>query len=135
MRKNFQTLSYKFLNAKITLSNYVLLTDNDLGAFVGQYDEHLTTVDDFAAFSENADLLIHDAQYTPDEYNSHIGWGHSNYMQVAELAVKSSAKRTILTHHDPSHTDKDVDTIVNNTRAILTNSECLGAQESLEVII
>lgn len=53
----------------------------------------------------NADLLIHDAQYTAEEYAHKYGWGHSSMQDAILLAGRSGAKRLLLTHHDPFHTD------------------------------
>jgi phosphoribosyl 1,2-cyclic phosphodiesterase len=52
-----------------------------------------------------ADLLIHDAQYTDDEYACCVGWGHSTYRHAFEFAARVGAKEIVLFHHDPSHDD------------------------------
>jgi phosphoribosyl 1,2-cyclic phosphodiesterase len=57
----------------------------------------------------NADLLIHDAQYTDEEYEGCIGWGHSTYRHAFEFASRVGAKRIVPFHHDPSHDDKTLD--------------------------
>lgn len=56
-----------------------------------------------------ADLLIHDCQYTPEEYRGKVGWGHSSTEQVAVFAERSKADRLVLFHHDPMHTDDHVE--------------------------
>jgi phosphoribosyl 1,2-cyclic phosphodiesterase len=56
--------------------------------------------------SRDADLLIHDAQYTPDELRHKKGWGHSSWEQAIEVAMQAGVKRLALTHHDPDHTDE-----------------------------
>ncbi len=64
------------------------------------------------AFYRNADLLIHDAQYTSQEYSSSkIGWGHSSAEHAIETAQKANAKRLALFHHDPMRTDKEIDAL------------------------
>ncbi len=55
--------------------------------------------------SEGADLLIHDAQYTPDELPRKRGWGHSSWEQAVDVARQAGVKRLALTHHDPDHDD------------------------------
>jgi ribonuclease BN (tRNA processing enzyme) len=55
--------------------------------------------------SRDADLLIHDAQYTPEERREKKGWGHSNWEQAVEVAERAGVKRLALFHHDPEHTD------------------------------
>jgi CheY-like chemotaxis protein len=58
-----------------------------------------------AAFMENADVVIHDAQYTPEEYPAKRNWGHSTYSYVTEIAAAAKVQRLFLTHHDPTHDD------------------------------
>jgi ribonuclease Z len=58
-----------------------------------------------------SDLLIHDSQYTDDEYPSHVGWGHSSIEQAVQLAEAVGAKHLIPFHHDPSHDDDWLDHI------------------------
>jgi ribonuclease BN (tRNA processing enzyme) len=53
----------------------------------------------------NADLLLHDAQYTTEEYQSKKGWGHSSMEDAAKFAALSAVKHLLFSHHDPSHTD------------------------------
>ncbi len=53
-----------------------------------------------------ADLLIHDAQYTDEEYARCVGWGHSTYRHAFEFAARVGAKEVVLFHHDPAHDDE-----------------------------
>ena len=55
------------------------------------------------------DLLIHDAQYTDEEYERYVGWGHSTYRHAFEFAAQANAKEIIPFHHDPSHDDETLD--------------------------
>ena len=59
-------------------------------------------------FYKGCDLLIHEAQYTPQEYLKHVGWGHSSISNAAILAKYAEAHDWIVTHHDPKHTDKEL---------------------------
>jgi len=59
-----------------------------------------------AEYMQGADVVIHEAQYTPEEYPSKRHWGHSTYVYVVELAVLAGVRRLFLTHHDPSHDDE-----------------------------
>ncbi len=52
-----------------------------------------------------ADLLLHDAQYTAQEYATRIGWGHSSMDDAIKLASLANVKRLLFFHHDPSHND------------------------------
>lgn len=56
-------------------------------------------------FLENVDLLMHEAQYPPDEYPRRIGWGHSNLASACALAKITNARKWIVLHHDPGHDD------------------------------
>jgi phosphoribosyl 1,2-cyclic phosphodiesterase len=55
--------------------------------------------------SRDADLLVHDAQYTAEELRTHRGWGHSSFDQAMEVAEMAGVKRLAITHHDPEHDD------------------------------
>ena len=61
----------------------------------------------------NAYLLVHDAQYTDDEYANCIGWGHSTYRHAFEFAAQVGAKRIVPFHHDPSHDDETLDRLLH----------------------
>jgi len=71
-----------------------------------------------AKFMADADLVIHDAQYTPDEYPSKKTWGHSSYDYVVQIAAAAGVRRLALTHHDPSHDDAFVADIERKARAL-----------------
>ena len=58
-----------------------------------------------AAFMQNADVVIHDSQYTPEEYPAKKNWGHSTYSYVTQIAAAANVRRLLLTHHDPTHDD------------------------------
>jgi len=68
--------------------------------------EHKNGIDpSVVALAKNADLLIHDAQYTPDELKVKRGWGHSSWEQAIEVAERAEVKKLALFHHDPEHND------------------------------
>jgi CheY-like chemotaxis protein len=71
-----------------------------------------------ARFLADADLVIHDAQYTPEEYRSRKTWGHSTFEYIVELACSAGVKRLALTHHDPSHDDAAVAEVERRARAL-----------------
>jgi phosphoribosyl 1,2-cyclic phosphodiesterase len=62
-----------------------------------------------AALAWEADLLIHDCQYTEDEYAARVGFGHSSTADVAAFASKVGARRLAMFHHDPMHSDDQLD--------------------------
>jgi phosphoribosyl 1,2-cyclic phosphodiesterase len=59
----------------------------------------------------DVDLLLHDCQYTDEEYPIHYGWGHSSISDALCFARRARAKRTLLSHHDPYHSDEQLDAI------------------------
>jgi phosphoribosyl 1,2-cyclic phosphodiesterase/CheY-like chemotaxis protein len=73
----------------------------------------------YAKFLNRADLLIHDAQYTAEEYPAKVGWGHSSIEYVVNLGHYAEVRRIALTHHDPLRDDDAIDRLVANVRAKL----------------
>lgn len=81
--------------------------------------------------SKDADILIHEAQYTPDELERHKGWGHSSWMQAIEVAKLANVKKLFITHHDPDHDDKFLDNVEIECKKHFDNVEL--AKDNLEV--
>ena len=67
-------------------------------------------------FIADADLVIHDAQYTAEEYAGRVGWGHSTMEYVVDLAARASVRNLALFHPDPMRTDDAVDALVARAR-------------------
>lgn len=61
------------------------------------------------ALAQDVDLLVHDAQYTDEEYATRVGWGHSSMTHALAFAALARVKQFVPFHHDPSHTDQDLD--------------------------
>jgi ribonuclease BN (tRNA processing enzyme) len=59
-------------------------------------------------FIRGADIVIHDTQYTNEEYPTHIGWGHACHDHAVDYAVKADVKKLVFFHYDPVHTDKQL---------------------------
>ncbi|MFT5425104.1 MAG: phosphoribosyl 1,2-cyclic phosphodiesterase [Gammaproteobacteria bacterium] len=70
-------------------------------------------------FFKNADILIHDAQYTPEDYNKKRGWGHSCYIDTVTTAIDANVKELYLFHHDPNYDDKAMEAIHKHSIAII----------------
>lgn len=64
---------------------------------------------DYLDFVHNADLLIADGQYTEEEYQSKVGWGHSSIQLLLDIAYQAQVKQLAIFHHDPQHSDKFLD--------------------------
>jgi phosphoribosyl 1,2-cyclic phosphodiesterase len=69
-----------------------------------------------SGLAHEGDLLLHDCQYTDAEYATHVGWGHSSLTQALQFARRASAQRTLLFHHDPGHTDDQLDAMLYEAR-------------------
>jgi len=86
-----------------------------------------------------ADVLIHDAQYTPEDYLKKRGWGHSCYIDTVTSAIEAGVKTLYLYHHDPTYDDKEVAAIHRNALAIIkdrrSKMECHVAHEGLAIEI
>jgi ribonuclease BN (tRNA processing enzyme) len=65
----------------------------------------------------DSDLLIHDSQYTCEEYESRIGWGHSCIEDAIRFASRAKVKRLLLHHHDPSHLDRQLEYMLGESIA------------------
>ena len=64
----------------------------------------------------NADLLLHDGQYTPREYKNKIGWGHSSMDDATQFAFLAGVKHLLLTHHDPAHSDEQLNELFTDLK-------------------
>jgi len=82
--------------------------------------------------AKNADILIYDSQYTPQEYEGkestyegippcpRKGWGHSTYMHGVEVALRANVSELILFHHEPEHDDKKLHQIEELAKSYMT---------------
>jgi phosphoribosyl 1,2-cyclic phosphodiesterase len=96
-------------------ASFVFLTDNELG----HDHDGRRSYTEYINFAKNADLLLHDAQYTPQEYKRSKGWGHSTFVDAALFALHSEVKNYGIFHHDPDHSDGDIERIEAVSREII----------------
>jgi len=68
------------------------------------------------ALAQGADILIHDSQYSHEEYDDKIGFGHSNIVQAFEFAEMANVKNFVPFHHDPAHSDDQLDQMIAEAR-------------------
>jgi phosphoribosyl 1,2-cyclic phosphodiesterase len=89
------------------------------------------------ALAFGADVLIHDCQYTRQEYESRLGFGHSCTEHVALFAEKTKADRVVLFHHDPMHSDAELDAIRDAvlTRWRVDRRRCVVAAEGADFFV
>ncbi len=83
----------------------------------------------FLTFCRGANLLIHDAQYTPQEYAQRRGWGHSTWEHAARVATEAGVGRLLLTSHDPTRSDDAIDAMLAQARRLFpkTDAATVGA--------
>ncbi|MBW1710555.1 MAG: MBL fold metallo-hydrolase [Deltaproteobacteria bacterium] len=117
-------LGYKFIEDGKTL---VILTDNELGY------KHRggRSFDEYAEFAREADFLIHDAEYTPEQYKTAKTWGHSTYVDALNLAFKARVKHFGLFHHNQDRNDAEQDSILQDCQSIIESKKFDMACSSL----
>ena len=112
--------------------SFVFLTDNELGYI----HPGGLGFNDYLEFAGGADLLKHDAEYTPEEYSSYIEWGHSVYTAALDLAMKGAVKKLGLFHINQERTDEQMDEIVRICRDRINaggdSLECVGVGAGME---
>lgn len=112
------------------------VTDNELGPG-GNYGTQGSWRRDLVQFLKGVDLLIHDAMYTPEELDTHRGWGHSSYEEAVELAAEAGARKLVLFHHEPEHDDGAMDALHAAARRTAqqrgTTTEVIVAQEGMRL--
>jgi phosphoribosyl 1,2-cyclic phosphodiesterase len=91
---------------------------NETNGFVHGGDRRLVD------FVRGADLLIQDAQYTPQEYLERRGWGHGSTEYVTDVAIHAGVRRLALFHHEPTHPDEEVDRMVTFARQRAAQRGC-----------
>ncbi|HEU0208950.1 MAG TPA: MBL fold metallo-hydrolase [Candidatus Udaeobacter sp.] len=90
-------------------------------------------------FLRGSDILILDAQYADEEYESHIGWGHGSISTAVSLALDAEVQTLVLFHHDPNHDDATVGAMEKSARELVTKSgkdlEITTAEEGSEILL
>lgn len=88
----------------------------DTEHFADRMDENILNL------VKNADVLIYDSTFTPDDYSKRVGWGHSTWEEGVKLARRAGVNKFFVFHHNPAHSDDDMDAISEEVRAIMTNA-------------
>jgi phosphoribosyl 1,2-cyclic phosphodiesterase len=95
----------------------VYLPDHEPGLGVNLVEEPAAWISGHH-LAHRADVLLHDAQYGDDEYPRHVGWGHSSIGDVVSFAQKAEVDSLVLFHHDPYHTDDELEELVAQARKV-----------------
>jgi phosphoribosyl 1,2-cyclic phosphodiesterase len=118
-----------YLNHTSVCMGYRLEADGVAAAYITDHEPYGATEDGLRRgsihardrrlieFVRGAELLVQDAQYTPTEYVARHGWGHSSFDYVTDVAVEAGVRRLALFHHEPTHTDDDLDAMVEAARS------------------
>jgi ribonuclease BN (tRNA processing enzyme) len=113
-------------------------------AYVPDHEPYLTAaLDDKPewisgwALAAGADLLLHDSQYTEDEYPRRLGWGHSSVTHSAAFALASGVRQLAMFHHDPMRSDSELEDLYDQVAEIVRDKQepPLIAREGLEVAL
>ena len=125
-----QGVGYKFVEDGKT---FVFLTDNELSyRHPGGLD-----FDDYRKFCEGADFLIHDAEFSPEDYKK--TWGHSTFNEAIRLAMESHVKMLGLYHHNQERSDDGIDAILSQSREIIrragSSMECIALRQGMELTL
>jgi len=115
--------------------SFVFLTDNELTyTHPGGMKR-----EDYLEFSRGTDLLIHDTEFTAEEYKHTRTWGHSVYNDVVDMARQAGVKTLCLWHHNQGRTDDEVDRILQDCQRLAKenggNLECIAAYQDMEIVL
>ena len=115
--------------------SFVFLTDNELnyrhpGGHRFSY---------YVNFSRDADLLIHDAEFTEEEYKATKRWGHSVFKEALRLAIEADVKQFGMFHHNQDRKDSELDKMVDECKQIINDHQsgvdCFAVAELMEFIL
>ena len=103
---------------------YRLFTPDSLLAFFPDTEPRQGGKDkEMIEFLRDVDLLILDSQYDSAEYQQHLGWGHGCVDDSVTLALEAGIKHLSLFHHDPDHSDKQIDSLVKHARRLVAKQK------------
>jgi phosphoribosyl 1,2-cyclic phosphodiesterase len=116
--------------------SFVFLTDNEPDF---PHPGGMATAD-YVSVSRGADLLLHDAQYSDEEYERFArGWGHSTYRRATLVALEAGVKSFGTFHHDPDHDDREIDGSVRVCRKIIrergARTRCFASAQGMTIRI
>ncbi len=121
--------AYKFIEGD---KSFVFLTDNELG----YRHPGGASREEYLDFCRGTDLLVHDAEYRPEEYKRTKGWGHSLFTDALKLAMDAEVKRFGIFHHNVERTDDDLESMVDECRQTVSEAgleiDCFAVTQTSE---
>ena len=90
-------------------------------ALTGRFQERTKDWISGGSIADGVDLLLHDAQYFEDEYDERLGWGHSSVSSAVAYAEAVGAKRLVLFHHDPTHSDETMQKLESEAQSLVAD--------------
>ena len=112
---------------RIRCKDRVLTYATDVNHPQGSLDQRVVEL------ARNADLLSHDAHFTPEEKKERPDWGHASWLEAVEVAKAAGARRLALFHHHPEHTDDDLEEIERQAQELLPGT--FLAREGMEILL
>jgi phosphoribosyl 1,2-cyclic phosphodiesterase len=113
------TVGYRIETDRGTLA-YLPDHEPALGGEIGGRTRDWLSGGEIAA---GADLLIHDAQYFEEEYEQRVGWGHSSVAQTVEFSRAVDARRLVLFHHEPEHSDQELERLEARAQELASGAD------------
>lgn len=125
-----QTIGYRLTRDGVTIS---YLPDHEPMNGLKEFPKDSSLISGYE-LAKNADLLIHDSQFTMKEYETHIGWGHSAIEHAMEFAKRANVGMLLNFSHDPNHTDETITNIIDESRQKLPGYPPMRAAKESETI-
>ena len=96
-----------------------------------------SVADEVLELAEGADVLVHDAQYTPEEFAEKANWGHCTVDYAVRVGTLARVKQVVLFHHDPSHGDDCLDDLLRQAKGVAgpNGPQIVSAYEGLSIDI
>jgi ribonuclease BN (tRNA processing enzyme) len=83
--------------------------------------------------ARDTDILLHDAQYSEEEYPTYTGWGHSSIRDTVSFAQQMKVRELVMFHHDPQHADDQLESMQKRVRELWGTSDPILAHEGMEI--
>ncbi|MCX8083900.1 MAG: MBL fold metallo-hydrolase [Calditerrivibrio sp.] len=130
---------YEFCNVEVSAINgnhpdgsmvYKIVRNGYTAIYATDYEHTKESDSRLIEFSSNADFMLFDTTYLPDDYNGHFdgvskaGWGHSTYLDGIRIAKSAGVKNLVLFHHNPEYTDTMIDEMWELSKMEFDNTIC-----------